>query len=110
LGIAVDGNLNVFGASVTNTVLEFTGGTLATTIPGFSNPTGVAVDSSNNLYVADTGNHQIEEFSSLGLLQQPLVIFNNGGNLHSPQGIAVDSSGNIYVADSGANEVFKFAP
>lgn len=109
LGIAVDGSLNVFGAAG-NTVLEFTGGSVSTTIPGFVNPTGVAVDAGNNLYVADTGNHQVEEFTSTGLLQQPAVIFNNGGQLVSPKGVVVDSNGNIYVADSGANDVVKFAP
>ncbi len=110
LGIAVNGSNDVFGAAGNN-VLEFSNsGTVLTTIPGFANPTGVALDSGNNLYVADTGNRQVEEFAGTGLLQQPLVIFNNGGQLAAPKGVAVDSSGNIYVSDSGANDVLKFVP
>lgn len=110
LGTAVDGGGNVFGAaSFSNTVREYTGGSLALSIPGFTSPTGVAVDAANNLYVADTGNKQIEEFSSTGLIQQPLVVF-KGSGLTSPKAVAVDSNGNIYVADSGANAVVKFTP
>lgn len=107
-GIAVDGNLNVFGASG-NTVQEYTSGSLALTIPGFSGPAGVAVDTGDNLYVADTGNKQVEEFASTGLVLPPVVVF-NGSGLTSPKGVAVDPSGNIYVADSGANDVVKFTP
>ncbi len=112
LGIAVDSSGDVFGAAGNN-ILEFTSagtGTVIATIPGFTNPAAVALDSSNNLYVADTGNHQVEEFLSGQLAAQPVVIFNNGGQMVSPKGVAVDGSGNIYVSDSTANNVLKFVP
>ncbi len=76
----------------------------------FNNPQGVAFDTGNNLYVADTGYHQVEEFSNSALNGSPIVIFNNGGSLVSPTGVAVDFNGNIYVADSAASKVIQFVP
>lgn len=108
-GIAVDSTGDVFVA-MGNTVREYTGGSLVTGIPGFVNPTGLAVDSQNNLWVADTGNKQVEEFPAGAYNQQPLAIFNDSGLLVSPKGVAVDLLGNIYVVDSGANDVFPFFP
>ena len=112
-GIAVDGNGHVAVACGDNQVRLFdaTGAPLASNpnIPGFSSPRGLAFDSLNNLFVADSGNRSIEEFNSLGL-NQPPQIFNNGGNMLSPQGVAVDLNGIIYVADSGRNNVVVFTP
>ncbi|MDR3676854.1 MAG: choice-of-anchor D domain-containing protein, partial [Acidobacteriota bacterium] len=74
-------------------------------------PTGVAVDSSGNLFIADTGNHSIRRvdaathfittvagngtpgFSGEGGLA-------TGAQLWNPYGVAVDSSGNILIADT----------
>lgn len=97
-------------------------GTIITTIPGYpvSPPAfnfsvgvsmgGLAFDSSNNLYVADTGYHQIEEFAFNGLNSPPTNIFNGINALNSPTGVAVDGNGNIYVTDSINNNVVKFLP
>ncbi len=105
-GLAVDGFNNVY-ATTSNSVTEVTG-TIA--IPGPVNPTGIAIDSTGNLWVADTGNKQVEEFQVGMFNQVPLAIFNDNGLLNSPKGIAVDASGNIYVTDSAANQVIKFTP
>ncbi len=86
-----------------------TGDTTTIAIPGFKNPTGIAFDPNGNLYVADTGNLQIEEFQAGSFNQVPLP-FNDSGMLASPVGVAVDPYFNIYVTDSMDNEVFKFAP
>ncbi len=121
-GIAVN-NGNVYVAvqgsgingSTYSSVVGFdvaTGDTTTVAIPGFKNPTGIAFDSSGNLYVADTGNKQVEEFSPTGggtYVQVPLQ-FNGSSLLASPMGVAVDPYFNIYVTDSMDNEVFKFAP
>ena len=108
-GLGLDSAGDVFVA-VGNTVVEYSSGIPVLTIPGFLNPTGLWLDSANNLWVADTGNKQIEEFTVGHYSNLPLVIFNNGGQLVSPKGVAVDLNGNIYVADSGANDVAPFAP
>ncbi|HEY5037705.1 MAG TPA: 6-bladed beta-propeller [bacterium] len=110
-GLAVDSNFNVAVAASDNTVRFFNStGTLVTTIPGFVGPNDVSFDSGNNLYVADAGNRQIEEFSTLGLTLPPINIFNDGGLLVSPKGIAISGTGTIYVTDAGGTGVFVFAP
>ena len=71
----------------------------------FSNPTGVAVDSSGNVYVGDAGNNnRIQKFNSNGTFITKWGSSGNGdGQFSSPNGVAVDSSGNVYVADAGNN-------
>jgi uncharacterized protein (TIGR03437 family) len=77
-------------------------------------PSGVTVDSSGNIYIADTGNHVIREVSK-GIIST--IAGNNTGGyagdggpavdaeLEFPASVAVDSSGNIYIADSGNNVI-----
>lgn len=73
----------------------------------FSTPTGMALDPSGNLYVADTGNNRIVKFNSGG---SPVAFAMTGPPLNSPIGIATDSVGNVYVVDSGNNRVVKYDP
>jgi len=75
----------------------------------FSHPNGVALDSSGNVYVADTGNNRIQKFTSSGQFITKWGSEGNGdGQFSSPHGIALDSNGNIYVADTGNNRIQKF--
>ena len=77
-------------------------GTFATT--GLNAPTGLAFDSSGNLYVANHGNSTIVKFNSSGTV---LATFGSGV-LSGPEGLAFDSSGNLYVANPGNNNIQKF--
>jgi DNA-binding beta-propeller fold protein YncE len=76
----------------------------------FDSPTGIAVDGSGNVLVADTNNARIEKFSATGAL---LGIFGTKGTgtgqVRSPNGIAVDRMGNVYVADGSNHRVQKLA-
>src|SRR5215203_1551183 len=74
-----------------------------------SNPQGLAIDSSGNVYVADTWNHRIQKFTSSGGFMSKWGGPGTGnGQFSNPQGVAIDSSGNLYVADKNNNRIQKF--
>ena len=90
----------------------------------FNYPTGVAVDSSGNLYVADFYNNQIRKIVCTGSTASTCTVSTFAGSgakgnldgvgtaaeFDEPSGVAVDSSGNVYVADYGNNEIRKITP
>jgi len=98
--------------SVYNLLLEW--GTYGTLDGQFSNPTSIALDSSGNVYVADTGNMRIQKFTSTGTSITKWGSYGSGdgqfgyGTAYGPQGIAVDPDGYVYVADMGAHRIQKF--
>ena len=68
----------------------------------FQHPQGITTDSRGNVYVADTGNNRIVEFSPSG---KPLAHWRLRGEAISelfdgPTRVAVDGQSNIYVADT----------
>ncbi|MGB7291286.1 MAG: hypothetical protein WBD99_03855 [Thermodesulfobacteriota bacterium] len=66
----------------------------------FLYPDGVAVDASDNIIVADSGNARIQVFNSEGV--HKLTFGSPGyadGQFLYPEGVAVDSSDNIIVAE-----------
>lgn len=80
----------------------------------------IAVDSSGNLYIADTFNYRIRKVTSAGIIT---TIAGNGTEgfsgdggpatsaaLDTPQGVAIDSTGVVYVADTQSNRVRKVFP
>jgi len=71
---------------------------------GFSFPWGVAVDSSGNVYVADTNNSRVEEVTPGGV--QTTI----GSGFNKETGVAVDSSGNVYLADTDNNRIEEVTP
>jgi trimeric autotransporter adhesin len=71
----------------------------STPIPGG----GLAVDSTGNLYIADSGNNRVRKVSNGNIT----TVAGNTLSLSSPTGVAVDSSGNLYIADTGNQVVRK---
>ena len=63
---------------------------------GFNAPQGVALDGQGNVYIADTGNNAIEEWSP-GAGQWNTLI---SSGMNRPTGVALDPYGNVYIADS----------
>lgn len=85
----------------------------------FNGPNGLAIDSNNNLYVADTANHIIRKITPDGMVSTFAGSAGKPGNLdktgtaasfRSPIGVTVDSAGNVYVADSGNDLIRKITP
>ena len=75
----------------------------------FYDPSGVAVDASGNVYVADRNNARIQKFTSSGniLLQWGSYGYGNG-EFRDPRGVAVDHSGYVYVTEYLSDRVQKF--
>jgi uncharacterized protein (TIGR03437 family) len=83
-------------------------------------PIGVAVDSSENVFIADSGNNRIRKVSSTGLITTVAGVgtagFSGDGGaavsaqLSGVQGAAVDASGDLFIADTGNNRIRKVTP
>jgi DNA-binding beta-propeller fold protein YncE len=72
-------------------------------------PYDVAPDALGNLYVADTHNHRIQEFSPTGRLIRSFGSRGSGdGQFWQPRGVAIDPFGNVWVADHENHRVEKF--
>jgi sugar lactone lactonase YvrE len=133
--VAVDSAGNIYVADTNNNRIRmFTVGGNISTVAGtgtggsagdghlatsaqLNHPTGVAVDSAGNIYVADNNSNRIRKFLPGGNISTvagtgTLGFSGDGGlatsaNLSFPYGIAVDSSGNIYISDN-FNRIRKF--
>ena len=72
-------------------------------------PVDIAIDSSSNVYVVDTGNNRIVKATETG---SPLRTWGGPGSgpslFNIPLSIALDSTGNVYVADSANHRIQKF--
>jgi sugar lactone lactonase YvrE len=132
-GIAVDlaGNLYI-ADSANNRIRQVSGGVIVTVAgtgtPGFSGdggpavnaqlyaPSGIAVDSAGDLYIADTYNGVVREVTN-GVIATvagngtPGFAGDNGpatgAELNNPYGVALDSAGNLYIADTGNQRIRK---
>jgi DNA-binding beta-propeller fold protein YncE len=79
---------------------------LTTLATGLNQPEGVAVDVAGNVYIADTGNNAIEEWTAASDAVTTLV----SSGLSNPGGVAVDGAGNVYIADTYNDAIEEWTP
>jgi len=68
-------------------------------------PLGIAFDAKGNLFVANSGNNTIAEFTPGG----NGTVFASTG-LNHPMGLAFDSTGDLFVSNTDGNNIMKFTP
>ncbi len=69
---------------------------------GLKDPCGIAVRG-DDVYVADTWNGRIEQFSASGEWKA-----RSPGDFYGPRGVAVSADGKVWVADTGNHRVVAF--
>ncbi|MEO8127856.1 MAG: hypothetical protein ABI822_12230 [Bryobacteraceae bacterium] len=91
----------------------------AATAAGLAGPQAIALDSSGNLYIADTRGNRVRKVSAAGIIStvagNGFSCLNAGGGvtdlcLNSPAGVGVDRAGNVYISDTGNPRVLKVSP
>jgi sugar lactone lactonase YvrE len=134
--VALDASGTVYIADTYNhTIRKVTAAGVVTTLAGtagqagsddgagsaarFNYPSGVAVDASGSVYIADTYNHTIRTVTPAGVVTTLAGNPGQGGSddgagaaahFYFPLGLAVDASGNVYVADTYNQTIRKVTP
>jgi uncharacterized protein (TIGR03437 family) len=100
-----------------NGTAGYSGDGAAATSAELSDPESVAVDSSGNLYIADTGNSVVRKVTSSGTISTIAGNTTAGAGysgdgaaatsaqLFHPTSMVLDSKGNLYIADTSNNIV-----
>ena len=136
-GLAVDADGNLYIADVGGRIRKVNSEGIITTVAGsggrglrfsgdggpataaqLSLPSGLAVDSSGNLYIADMGNDRIRRVTTDGVISTFAGVSHSLGDgdsavaalLFCPIAVDIDPSGNLYIADHHNDRIRKVAP
>jgi sugar lactone lactonase YvrE len=132
--MAVDKNDNLYVTDYYNCAIRrITPAAVVTTIAGapgqcgksdgvgssarFTGPTGIAIDSHGDIFVADSLNNSIRKIDAAGVVTTFAgghMGFTDGtgtsASFYHPLGISFDAADNLYVADSGYNIIRVITP
>ena len=81
-----------------------------------SNPSGLAIDANNNLFIADTGNNCVREVANLAIQKTAVgrCLNDNSGTsttaLHNPYGLTLSPTQSLFIAQSSPDNVVSYAP
>jgi sugar lactone lactonase YvrE len=76
----------------------------------FIGPQGIAIDSHDRIYVADTFNRRVQIFSPEGEFLATMGRYGSGdGQLLVPLRAAVSSEGDVFVSDNRLSRIVKYA-
>lgn len=130
--VALDSSGNLYIADYFNNRIRKVAGNVIRTVAGTSSqnfsgdggqaifaamngPSGIALDSAGNLYIADSTNNRIRKVDTKGVIT---TVAGNGtpgfsgdagpatkAQLNSPRGVAVDAAGNLFIADYLNNRI-----
>jgi len=135
-GIARDTAGNLYVAdSLNHTIRKISASGVVTTLAGtagtagdidgtgaaarFNRPTGIAVDTLGNVYVADTTNNLIRKVTGAGVVTTLAGLsgvsgaddgFGADALFNRPTGLTVDGAGNLFVADTGNSTIRRVSP
>lgn len=139
-GLTIDASGNLYASDYANSVIrKITPAGIVSTYAGsgqnglidgpvataqFANPSGLAIDKSGNLFVADNNNNVVRKISADGIVSTyagtPRTVNYQPNRYNGPAssavfgpaltGLAVDLSGNVYVADQIRNYIWKITP
>lgn len=132
IAVAEDGTVYVADAGESNRIRKITSDGIVSTLAGgsegfadgtgsgasFNTPSGLALGSDGNLYVADTGNNRIRKVTPQGAV---FTIAGDGdagyvdgpaaqARFNGPIGVAVDARGNVFVADTYNDRIRMISP
>ena len=103
-----------------NDIQGFSGDGAPAAQASLNDPTGVAVDTRGNVYVADSANHCIRRVGKDGVIATVAGMGTSGfsgdgekatlAHLNFPTGVAVDAAGAVYIADTGNNRIRRVGP
>jgi sugar lactone lactonase YvrE len=119
LAVMVPGAISIVAGQVGEWTLVNDGG--AATQADIYLPSGVAVDGTGNIFIADSHHNRVREVFATGANAGKIATVAGDGSagydaaatvatstsLNQPSGVAIDGAGNLYIADTNNNVIRK---